>query len=58
MGVEAPVDKISSDDAVFPPLGSNGTSVTFMVDIEFEMQQKYYVLVEQGILRHFFCNNT
>ena len=54
MGVKDPVDQISSEDAVFPPPGSNGISVTFMVNIEVRMKQKYYVLVEQGILIHYF----
>ena len=48
------MDQISSDDAVFSQPGSNGISVTFMVNIEVRMKQKYYVLVEQGILIHYF----
>ena len=50
MGVDNPVRLIDvlSNAVVFPPLGSNGTSVTFMVDYNFEAEKSYYVLVEPG----------
>ena len=50
MGVEDPVRTIDvlSNSVVFPPPDSNGASVTFMVDYNFEFQKKYYVLIETG----------
>ena len=50
MGVDDLVWSIDvlSNAVVFPPLGSNGTSVTFMVDYNFEFQKKYYVLIDPG----------
>ncbi len=37
-----------SSRVTFPDPGSNGTVVTFSVELGFERQKKYYILVDAG----------
>ncbi len=42
------ISAAQSSKVTFPDPGSNGTVVTFSVELGFERQKKYYILVDAG----------
>ena len=57
------IDTSTSDEVFFPPLGSDGTNVTFRINFQFISGQEYYLLMDSGKftkqnIKLFFLKNS